>query len=84
MARTRYVYPSDMVAHLWANKAQDARGNAAAGSTSSGTRSTATAPIFPLHGTWKTSAAARCCSPPAITAQPRRGTSGLYLALVNT
>ena len=23
MARTRYVYPSDMVAHLWANKAQD-------------------------------------------------------------
>ena len=23
MARTRYVYPSDMVAHLWAHKSQD-------------------------------------------------------------
>jgi len=23
MARTRNVYPSDMVAHLWANKSQD-------------------------------------------------------------
>ena len=48
MARTRYVYPSDMVAHLWANKRRTARGNPAAGSTSSGTRSTATAPHFPI------------------------------------
>ncbi len=50
MARTRHVYPVDMVAHLWAHRRKNPLATAAI-SISMGTRSTATGRISPLPDT---------------------------------
>ena len=66
MARTRHVYPVDMVAHLWAHRAQESapqRGNF----YFDGDTIYSYGSHFPIARHVKHKGA-RCCSPPAITA----------------
>ena len=84
MARTRYVYPSDMVAHLWANKSQDSARESGGRFYFVGDTIYSYGSHFPIARHVENSAAAQCCSLPAITASLRRDTSGLCLAPVNT
>ena len=68
MARTRYVYPSDMVAHLWANKRKDGAGIRRPVLLRRGHDLQLRHPFSDCAARGKQARPRGVCSPPAITA----------------